>query len=157
MIDIMLLLIIFQVKHLIADYPLQTPYMLGKFKKGNDYILPLLAHVSVHALFTFIICIFYTKLSIAIWAAIIDAYIHFCMDRIKASPDMLGRFKALSANEMKDIMLINRSQYKSAHEFRIALSKKESVLKSNKYFWWSLGLDQMVHHLTHYLIIFLIF
>lgn len=29
-------------------------------------------------------------------------------------------------------------------------------LQSNKFFWWSLGLDQMVHHLTHYIIIYLI-
>ena len=26
----------------------------------------------------------------------------------------------------------------------------------NKYFWWSLGGDQMWHHLTHYLIIYLV-
>ena len=26
----------------------------------------------------------------------------------------------------------------------------------NKFFWWSLGIDQMMHHLTHYFIIFMI-
>jgi len=26
----------------------------------------------------------------------------------------------------------------------------------NKFFWWSLGVDQMAHHLTHYFIIYMI-
>lgn len=29
-------------------------------------------------------------------------------------------------------------------------------IKSNTYFWWALGLDQMVHHLTHYVFIAMI-
>ena len=28
-------------------------------------------------------------------------------------------------------------------------------IKSNTYFWWALGWDQMMHHLTHYLLIYL--
>lgn len=120
-INIFILLVLFQLKHFIADYPLQGQYMLGKFKSGYEWILPLVAHSSVHALGTFIVSIIFVSLPIAIGLAILDFIIHSTMDRIKASPNLLGRFKP-----------------------------------DNRYFWWSLGFDQMVHHLTHYLIIFII-
>jgi hypothetical protein len=113
------LLLVFQIKHFLADYPFQGKYMLGKFKGGTEWILPLLAHASVHAAFTFIIAfVFSQKISTAFWLGVLDLVIHFTMDRIKASPNLLGRFKP-----------------------------------DNKYFWWALGFDQMVHHVTHYFII----
>jgi hypothetical protein len=54
---IFLLLLLFQFKHFIADYPLQGEYMLGKFK-DKGWMLPLFAHVGVHGAFTFIISMF---------------------------------------------------------------------------------------------------
>lgn len=116
-----ILLVLFQAKHFIADYPLQNQYMLGKFKGGTDWILPLAAHSSVHATGTFIISILFVSFNVALSLAVLDFVLHSIMDRIKASPNLLGRFSI-----------------------------------ENKYFWWSLGFDQMVHHLTHYIIIFII-
>lgn len=120
------ILIAFQIKHFVADYPLQGKYMLGKFKPGWDFLGPLLSHCLVHAYLTFVIVwscpgeLFTWQF--ALQMAVLDFVIHFIMDRIKAGPKYLGRFK-----DMYD-----------------------------KKFWWSLGLDQMVHHLTHYLIVYLI-
>ncbi len=110
------LLVLYQAKHFICDFPLQGRYMLGKFNK-EGWVLPLAAHASVHAAATFLITVFF----VGWWAiplAIADAIIHFCMDRIKASPYLWGRY--------------NHSQPQ---------------------FWYALGVDQMVHHLTHYVII----
>lgn len=45
------LLGMFQIKHFVADYPLQIPYMLGKMKE-TGWFFPLLSHVSVHGLIT---------------------------------------------------------------------------------------------------------
>ena len=132
---IFVLLILFQIKHFIADYPLQTPYMLGKFK-DKGWVLPLLAHVGVHAGFTFLIVVPFVGVFAALALAALDAVIHFVMDRVKASPKMLGRYQALT-----------KSEFPTA-----TLEQKESNTK----FWWALGLDQGVHHLTHYLIIFLV-
>ena len=54
--QILILLIAFQVKHWICDYPLQTPYMLQKFKlKG--WVHPLFCHARVHALGTLLITV----------------------------------------------------------------------------------------------------
>ena len=117
--ELIILLIIFQIKHFIADFPLQGKYMLGKFKDGREWILPLIAHCSVHALFTLIIVIVFNPQ--LWWLCLVDFILHFTMDRIKASKRLLGRFKP-----------------------------------EQPYFWWSLGFDQMFHHLTHYLIIWVL-
>lgn len=132
---ILALLVLFQIKHFLADYPFQNEYMLRKFLPSNDFIVPLLAHCGVHGLFTFFIALPF-GLFLALKMTILDIVIHFIMDRIKASPKMLGRFKTLTASE-----------------FPTATGKQKL---DNKLFWWSLGFDQMVHHLTHYVIIYFI-
>jgi len=118
MIEVFILLVLFQIKHFLADFPLQGRYMLGKFKSGWEWVAPLAAHSLVHAFFTAAIC-FWFKPSIEVWfLPVADFIMHFLQDRVKASPNILGRWKP-----------------------------------DNKYFWWALGQDQMVHHLTHYWII----
>ena len=123
-----LLLVLFQLKHFIADYPLQTEYMLGKMKE-TGWIQPLAAHVTVHACFTAIIVLWFCILPdqhtlavvLAPTLALADFIIHFTVDRIKASPKLGGRWNP-----------------------------------TQPYFWWALGADQMVHHLTHYLFIYIL-
>lgn len=118
--NIWTLLIIYQLKHFLADYLFQNKYMLGKARAGWDFMAPLLAHVSVHGLFTFFIALYVSgALSTAVGLGLLDLVIHFAMDRVKAGPRYLGRFKDM---------------FKSP-------------------FWWSLGFDQMIHHLTHIFII----
>lgn len=138
---IWLLLVLFQIKHIAADYFLQGKYMLGKFKPGWDWILPLAAHCAVHAAMTGLII--YATVKTMYWLAAVDFIVHFAMDRIKASPELLGRFKALSAQEYKFMSSAQNNEYASR-------------MRSNTLFWWSLGLDQMVHHLTHYGIIYVL-
>jgi hypothetical protein len=139
---IIILLVAFQVKHFVADYPLQTKYMLGKFK-DSGWEKPLLAHAAVHAVITFVILLgFYAIVDpnnthwrmncflLPIW----DGACHFAMDRIKASRKFLGRFKPLTA------------------ETYLAATPKQ--VRGNTFFWWSIGFDQFVHHMTHYAIIY---
>jgi hypothetical protein len=142
--DIFQLLLLFQFKHYFADFPLQTSYMLGKFKSGEEWILPLFAHSAVHGLFTFVIVYFFRS-DLAIHLAATDLIAHSIMDRIKASPALLGRFKALSSREMRIV--------KRGPSIPSQIVPFEQSLRSNTYFWWSLGFDQMFHHMTHYYII----
>ena len=118
MTEIFILLIVYQIKHFLCDYPLQTPYMLQKLNL-TGWAVPLAAHAAVHGAFTLAIVMFVNPS--LWWLAIFDFAVHFTMDRIKASPNMLNRFGL-----------------------------------EDKRFWWSLGFDQMVHHLTHYAIIFML-
>ena len=115
------LLIVFQIKHFLADYPLQTEYMLGKFK-AKDWELPLFSHAAVHGLMTFgIVAQFLGDLRIALFMGLFDLVVHFVVDRVKASPFMFGKYKP--------------------HE---------------KAFWLAVGGDQFMHHITHYIVIFVI-
>lgn len=132
---VFVLLLAFQAKHFIADYPLQRRWMLGKFKDDWGFVLPLLAHVSVHAVGTFLIACWF-GVGKAVLLALFDAIVHFMMDRLKASKKYLGRFKSLTAET--------------------APTATPQQWRSNDYFWWSLGFDQLVHHMTHYVIIWII-
>jgi len=117
MMVVFLLLISFQFKHWLCDYPLQTSYMLQKCQR-KGWFLPLMAHSAVHGVGTVLITVWF----IGYWAILLglfDLVIHFVVDRVKANPDIGGRF---SVDEPQ--------------------------------FWWTLGADQMAHHLTHYAIIF---
>ena len=120
LVTIFVLLVLFQLKHFIADYPLQGKYMLGKFKE-KGWQGPLFAHTGVHAIGTFLICLLFVNPLFALGLSVFDFVTHSIMDRVKASPKMLGRYEI-----------------------------------TDKKFWWSLGLDQGVHHLTHYAIIAMI-
>lgn len=142
------LLIVFQMKHFVADFLLQGKYMLGKFKPGWDFVPPLAAHCAVHAIFTLMIvlAIDYTYW----WLALMDFAVHFIMDRIKAGPKYLGKFKALNEFEwgyLGDKLFLKEPGIEDRVKQR---------MRSNTLFWWSLGLDQMVHSLTHYFIIFML-
>lgn len=127
MLTTFLLLIVFQLKHFICDYPLQTQYMLSKMKATN-WVKPLAAHAGVHAIGTFIVAYYFLNLSyyldnivFATALAIADFVLHFIVDRIKASPTMGGRWKP-----------------------------------EQPQFWWALGADQMTHHIINYIFIFVI-
>lgn len=85
------LLVGLMLKHFLADFPLQTPYMLGKGKR-EGWGLPLLAHCSVHALATTLIL---HVAGLGWWAipvALAEGAAHFVIDRIKAHPDLGGRW-----------------------------------------------------------------
>lgn len=147
--QVFLLLVLFQFKHLIADYFLQGKYMLKKFLPGWDFFVPLLAHVGVHGSFTLtVLLVCAPKLW---WVCLVDMSIHFAMDRIKAGPKYLGRFKPLTPKGFKkDLDVSMHADDKKMQD------QAKSRLRGNTWFWWSLGIDQMVHHLTDILIIYMI-
>jgi hypothetical protein len=134
------LLVYFQIKHFLADYIFQTQYHLKKFLPTWEFFIPLLSHCVVHGSFTAIVVL--TINPYMWWLILVDILVHFVMDRIKAGPKYLGRFKSLSAKEYNELESLPNS--------REVYKKK----KENLFFWWSLGIDQMVHHLTDIYIIY---
>ncbi len=149
---IWLLLVLYQGKHFICDYPLQGRYMLGKFKPGNEWILPLLAHSAVHGVATLLIASVF-KPRIAFWVALLDLVVHGCVDYLKANPKLGGRWKALSASEYMGVASLASQANSTNAELSLASKNAVQRLQSNVYFWWALGSDQAAHHLTHYIII----
>lgn len=154
------LVAVFTVKHFIADYPLQNSYMLRKFAPGWAWVMPLAAHAGVHFLLTAVILGAFSILAHVsgmgniTWQEVLalaslDFALHFVMDRIKASPMLLGKFKTLSAKEMQKALTGLRS-----HKQNVRFAARRE-LKNNTYFWWSLGFDQMIHHLTDITVVYL--
>ncbi len=143
-----LLLVVFQIKHFVADYPCQTSYMMGKFK-AQGWVLPLLAHAGVHGGLTFLIALAWSGSPLpAFGLSLLDLCVHFGVDRVKASPRLLGRFKPLFGEEFKAVQALAAN-----HRETVAGYYAAKRLQQNTFFWWSLGLDQALHHLTHYAII----
>ncbi len=89
--NIFILLVVYQFKHFLADFPLQREYMLKKFSPNWDFFLPLCLHAGVHAALTLLI-VFIFHVANLWWLALVDFVIHFIMDRIKSGPRYLGRF-----------------------------------------------------------------
>lgn len=157
------LVLIFQIKHFLADYPLQRPYMLKKFLPSWDFFPSLSLHCAVHGSITFLILLAYD--STHLWyLAIADFVVHFIMDRLKAGPKYLGRYKPLTPIEFKRHVSLkvfvqgltiptSDGPEVLAEWFEKVDKERKQRLFSNTLFWWSLGLDQMVHHVTHYAII----
>jgi len=139
--------------------------MLGKFKAWPGFILPLLAHSAVHGAATYAIAMF-VRPEIALYLATIDMSAHFLIDRIKASPSLLGRFKALSSNEYRYCAIQRDAFVKLVASTKIAekdklnyvagISQIDKTFRSNVYFWWSLGADQFAHHSCHYFLIYVL-
>ena len=150
---VFVLLLVYQVKHFLADFPLQTPYMLKKFLPGWEFVKPLAAHAAVHSVFTLVICLAVHPSKW--WLALVDFGAHFIVDRIKASPQLLGRFRALSAGEYRAVQSMANYEGKNGE---LLLAKKLGLekLRSNTYFWLALGGDQFAHHVTHYFIIYML-
>lgn len=157
------LLIWVKFKHLIADYFLQGKYMLGKFKT-KGWILPLAAHAGVQALFTLGMTLFFTSPVNALGLAVLDFIVHFLMDRAKASPDLLGRFSALSKGEFAGVLSARGvaadgvrllPDGPAREECKRQVVEIDKRIRENTYFWWSLGVDQTVHAITDIIIIYL--
>jgi Protein of unknown function (DUF3307) len=155
---IFFLLVVYQLKHFCADYLLQGEYMLGKFKPGWDFLGPLSAHVAVHGVMTYgIVALTLLYYGIPYPAAfglllgLLDAGIHFVMDRIKAAPQYMGRWKSVTAAEYAECKRLIAAGF-----WPKEVGNPKKKLRGNRLFWWALGFDQMVHHLTHYVLIYLI-
>ncbi len=81
---------IFIVKHLVADFLLQTTWMAVGKERPAGWLAPLAAHAGVHALMTAAIA-----LAVApslVWLAAVDFVIHATVDRGKS---VVGRVAAV--------------------------------------------------------------
>ena len=150
------LCMLFQLKHFVADYLFHGKYMLGKFKEDWSFFLPLLSHVAVHGAMTLIVCLIFAPS--LWWLAFVDMTVHFLMDRIKASPHYMGRWKSLTGEQYMEAL----RQVDSLPKYRLVFCPDHpgwsamDKLRSNRNFWYSLGFDQMVHHLTDLFIVYMI-
>jgi hypothetical protein len=74
----------FRIKHLTADYFLQTSWMAHGKTAGSDWVFPLLGHAAVHAAGTLLIALVFAPA--LWWLGPLDLLIHAMIDRAKAFP-----------------------------------------------------------------------
>lgn len=79
----LLFVLLLLVKHFIADFPLQTAYMLRKVQP-TGWKLPLLCHVLVHGALTGAVSLVFVSVTHALLFALLDAAVHFAVDTWKA-------------------------------------------------------------------------
>jgi Protein of unknown function (DUF3307) len=73
--------VLFFIKHLVADFFVQTQWMVVGKGKASGWIAPLTAHSAIHAGGTLAICL---VLAPALsWLAAVDFIVHFWLDRWK--------------------------------------------------------------------------
>jgi hypothetical protein len=81
-----LIVISFTVKHVLADFVLQTPWMWRTKDKEHGWIAPLAAHAGCHAAFTLAVAL---VISPALWwLGVVDFLLHGTIDRARA---VIGR------------------------------------------------------------------
>lgn len=120
MIEVFILLIAFQIKHFLADYPLQYPYMYENKGQKTGWFSPLRDHAGIHALMTLFIAVVYF---------------------VEVSPEMLAReaFAVIALVVLFDF---------TTHFWIDRWKATRGVGPDKSSFWIYLGLDQMYHHLV---------
>ena len=108
-------MIILAIKHVMADFVLQTSWMATGKDAKKGWALPLLVHCAIHgALATAILLVLAPRL----WfLGLVDFVLHLIIDRAKG--------------------------------FCVATF---SVTQESHWFWWLIGIDQALHHLTNFVL-----
>lgn len=99
------------IKHVIADFFLQSNWMAAGKDRADGWALPLLAHCLIHGVLTTLMV---AVVAPRLWfIGPIDFAVHFAIDRAKG--------------------------------FTVA---RLGVTPTHVWFWWLIGIDQALHHLT---------
>lgn len=85
-----ILLILFYLKHFVADFIFQNEKIATQ--KGKKINI-LLLHSTHHGILSFLILIFFVKLQIAFFFLFIEILFHSLIDFLKANEKLLGRYK----------------------------------------------------------------
>jgi hypothetical protein len=80
---LLMLLLGLMFKHFLADFPLQSQYMLKK-TAAEGWLLPLAAHCAIHGLLTFWVVVPFSGLRLALLVAVGDFLAHLLVDYWKA-------------------------------------------------------------------------
>lgn len=78
------------VKHYVADFVLQTDWMAHGKEQERGWLLPLVAHVSCHALATLLVALVVAPH--LWWLCLVDFTIHISIDRAKTLVGRVGRW-----------------------------------------------------------------
>ena len=128
--ETLILLLIFQVKHYIADYPLQFSSMYENKENKEGWIEPLFLHSLTHAGMTYLI---------------VSVYMSF-----------FTYSEELTVGYLVFVVLIASAFDMSTHFVTAMWRAAKRKGPNTKSFWINLGIDQMVHRVAGVIIVFYI-
>lgn len=88
-------IVLFLMKHLLADFVLQSSWIAGGKQQREGWLAPLTVHVSLHAALTGLILLILAPG--LVWLALVDFVVHFTIDRTKVIIEQRYEFKASQA------------------------------------------------------------
>ena len=93
--SLLLLYLLFRLKHFVCDFMLQSDWMaLSKGKVGREGYQALFTHTLIHAFGTFVVVMIFAPA--LWWLAILDFFVHSIIDRLKG---VLTRKKNWKTND----------------------------------------------------------
>jgi hypothetical protein len=105
-------MVVLAIKHVIADFVLQTSWIATGKDAKTGWALPLLVHCAIHGALALAILL---ALAPRLWfLAIVDFVVHLIIDRAKG----------------------------------FCVSNFNVTQQESQWFWWLIGIDQALHHLT---------
>jgi hypothetical protein len=139
---------LFALKHFLASYPLQCSYTV-KGLGSSGWFKPMLARCSIQSACTALLALGYwmktgAGINVTLLVAVmgLDFVSHFLIDRMKVSPEFLGRYQVASPQELAQMAV----DYQSKDIAVVKAAQAES--DSNKYFWWCDGLCHLLYGLV---------
>lgn len=139
MLTLMALLLL---KHYVADFPLQRPFMFAN--KGTYGDWGGIAHAAVHGLGTFLVVEFPVGFVAALWFGVFDGFVHYHIDWAKV--------KLCFSRGWSEY--VTQAYKRGPFEYYGDSSKMvrpHLAIYSNAYFQ-ALGVDQLAHAATYVLI-----
>lgn len=107
-------MVILAVKHVIADFFLQTSWIATGKDAKKGWALPLLVHCAIHGALALAILL---VLAPRLWfLAVVDFVVHLIIDRAKG----------------------------------FCVANFNVTQEHSHWFWWLIGIDQALHHLTNF-------
>ena len=90
--EALVLVILFNVKHVLGDFVLQSSNMaIGKGKENWEFVSPLSFHCLVHVILSAIVIVLFMDVKY-LWFLPTEFVVHFFIDRLKSGPKYGGRF-----------------------------------------------------------------
>lgn len=134
--QIFILLLAFQLKQFFCDYPIYPEFLLKRFKGSG--LTAFIVHSGIHSFMTLGICLILSSsgFGLAVLMACLDFVIDFMLNQFRSRSETIARFRPLDLDEF------------------LAASRKEK--RNHRLYWAFFGLDQTIHHLTHYAIVFVL-
>jgi hypothetical protein len=134
--QIFLILLMFEFKKLLCDYPIHPTFILKKFQSENYKAFAF--HSFVHSFFTFLIISIMTDadMGLSLTLSFFEYIVHFALSLWKSRSQLMARFRPLDLDEF------------------LVADKKSKF--HHRMYWGIFAVDRMIHQGLYLLILYVL-